>query len=138
MKLSTFTIDLGSLEPYFEHSVRNLGVILDTDFKLEKQINSEVKSSLFHPRLLSKVKPFLSSRNVETAIHAFISTHLEYCNALYAGISSSSLSRLQLVQNSAARLLTRTRKWEHITPVLAALHLLPVRSRIDFNYVICF
>lgn len=40
-------------------------------------------------------------------------------DALYFGVSHSSLSRLQLVQNAAARLLARTSKREHITPVLA-------------------
>ena len=66
-------------------------------------------------------------------IHAFITTHLDYCNALYVGVNQSSLSRLQLVQNAAARLLTKTRKQEHISPVLAALHWLPVHFRINFK-----
>ena len=58
---------------------------------------------------------------------------LDYCNSLYIGINQVSISRLQLVQNAAARLLTGTRKREHITPVLASLHWLPVRYRIEFK-----
>ncbi|KAL3044853.1 hypothetical protein OYC64_013179 [Pagothenia borchgrevinki] len=34
---------------------------------------------------------------------------------------------LQYVQNSAARLLTRTKPWQHITPTLIHLHWLPVK-----------
>ncbi len=30
---------------------------------------------------------------------------MDYCNSLYAGVSQSLLTRLQLVQNAAARLL---------------------------------
>ncbi len=41
-----------------------------------------------------------------------------------------------MVQNAAARLLTGTRKREHITPILASLHWLPVRFRIDFKILI--
>ncbi len=37
---------------------------------------------------------------------------------------------MQLIQNAAARILTRTRKYEHITPVLRSLHWLPVTFRI--------
>ena len=48
----------------------------------------------------------------------------------------TSLGRLQLIQNSAARLLTKTKKREHITPVLAALHWLPVTFRIDFKVLL--
>ena len=102
--------------------VTNLGVRIDRDLKLDKQINSVVKSSFFQLRLLAKVKPFLSFNDFEKVIHSFISTKLDYCNALYIGVSKASLSRLQLVQNAAARLLTRTGRREHITPVLASLH----------------
>ena len=69
-------------------------------------------------------------------MHAFISSRLDYCNALYKGIGQQALSRLQLVQNSAARLLTGTKKREHITPVLASLHWLPVNFRIDFKILL--
>lgn len=52
------------------------------------------------------------------------------------GVSQSSLARLQLVQNAAARLLTRVKKHQHITPVLASLHWLPVRFRIKFKILL--
>jgi len=35
----------------------------------------------------------------------------------------------------AARLITRTRRREHITPVLRELHWLPVRQCIDFKFL---
>ena len=44
--------------------------------------------------------------------------------------------RHNMVQNSAARLLTGTRRREHITPVLAQLHWLPVKYRIDFKILL--
>lgn len=75
---------------------------------------------------------FLSFNDLEVVIHAFISIRLDYCNSLYAGINQFSLSRLQLVQNAAARFLAGTKKREPITPVLASLHWLPVKFRVDF------
>ena len=51
-------------------------------------------------------------------------------------IEQSGLRRLQLVQNAAARLLTGTKKRDHITPVLASLHWLPVNFRIDFKVLL--
>ena len=45
------------------------------------------------------------------------------------------LIRLQCVQNSAARLVTRTKTQDHITPELRDLQWLSVSSRIDFNMV---
>ncbi len=81
-----------------------------------------VRASFLQLRVLTKVKPFLSSSDFEKVIHAFISSRLDYCNSPYSGVSQSLLSRLQLVQNAAAQLLTGTRKREHISPVLASLH----------------
>uniref|UniRef100_A0A8C5I3C7 Reverse transcriptase domain-containing protein n=1 Tax=Gouania willdenowi TaxID=441366 RepID=A0A8C5I3C7_GOUWI len=128
--------DLGSLQKYLHPKVTSLGVTIDSDFKFDKQINGVLKSGFYHLRLLSKVKPFLSFNLFEQVVHAFISSRLDYCNALYSGISQKALYRLQLVQNAAARLLTGTKKREHITPILASLHWLPVKFRIDFKILL--
>ncbi len=116
--------------------MKNLGVVFDEHLKFDRQINSVVKSSFFQLRLLSKAKSFLSFKNLEKVIHAFITSKLDYCNSHYTGISQTALSRLQLVQNAAARLLTRSHKRDHITPVLQSLHWLPVRYRVDFKILL--
>jgi hypothetical protein len=38
--------------------------------------------------------------------HAFITSRMDYCNALYYGITAGLASRLQSVQNAATRLFT--------------------------------
>jgi len=66
-------------------------------------------------------------------VHAFISCHLDYCNALLYSIADGQLQRLQSVKNATARLVTGTRRTDHITPVLQSLHWLPVRQRVTFK-----
>ena len=46
------------------------------------------------------------------------------------------LHKLQMIQNSAARLVTGTHRRDHITPVLFKLHWLPVRYRIEFKLLV--
>lgn len=49
------------------------------------------------------------------AVHTFDMSCLDYCCFLYCGISKSHIAHLQLVQNSAVRLLARCLKHDHIT-----------------------
>ena len=114
-------------------TVRSLGVVLDSSLKLEKHINTVVKSSFFHLKLLSRVKHFLSPIELEKVIHAFVLSRLDYCNSLYIELPQFSITRLQMVQNAAARFLTGTRKYEHITPILMSLNWLPVHYRVHMK-----
>ena len=43
-------------------------------------------------------------------MHAFISSRLDYCSSIFAGVSGQLLHKLQVVQNAAARLVTGARK----------------------------
>jgi hypothetical protein len=63
-------------------------------------------------------------------LQAFISSRLDYCNALY---SVTCLKILQRIQNNAARIYSSRRKTKHISPVLRELHWLPVAARIKFQ-----
>ena len=54
----------------------------------------------------------------------------------YCGLPAHTIKKLQHVQNAEARLVTFTRRYDHITPVLFNLHLLPVNQHIIFK-ILC-
>ena len=78
----------------------------------------------------------LSAADAETLIYAFVSSILDNCNALFSGLPNYTTKSLQLVQNAAARLLTRTRRFDHITPILATLHWLLITFRSDLKVLL--
>ena len=86
--------------------------------------------------LVSSLMRSLSFDAAKLLVQVFISTRLDYCNSLMYGISDNLNRRLQAVQNAAARLITSTRRCEHITPVLQQLHWLPVRQRVHFKLAV--
>ncbi len=78
----------------------------------------------------------LSMSNVEMLIHAFMTSRLNFSNALLGGCSARLIKKLQMVQNAAARVLPRTRKYDHISPVMSTLHWLPIKHRIDLQILL--
>ena len=60
-------------------------------------------------------------------------SRLHCCNSFLSGCSRFLLSRLQKVQNSAAKLIFKARKHDYVQPLLQALRWLPVQARIDYN-----
>ncbi len=78
----------------------------------------------------------LSMSNAEILINAFMTSRLDICNALLGGCSARLINKLQMVQNAAARVLTRTRKYDHISPVMSTLHWLPIKYNLDFKILL--
>ena len=86
--------------------------------------------------LPSSVASGLDRHSLECLTHAFISSRLDNGNALLCGLNADQFRRLQLLQNSTARMLTRTPRRDHITPVLQDLHWLPVKARVQYKVLL--
>ena len=114
-------------------SARNLGVLFQSDLSLNDHISSTVKSAYFQLHCISKIRGCLDKATTAKLVHAFVTSRLDFCNSLLTGAPAHLLKRLQLVQNSAARLVCRERRNCHVTPLLSDLHWLPIKQRIDFK-----
>ncbi len=101
---------LGVLASNIHKEARNLGVTFDSDLSFDAQVTKVLQSCFSQLRQLTKLKSILSRSDLEKVIHAFITSRLDYCNALYSGISKRNIQRLQLIQNAAARFLTGTKR----------------------------
>ena len=115
---------------------RNIGVIFDTSMSMDNHIAAICKSAFYHLRNISRIRKYLSFHTAEMLVHAFVSSRLDFCNSLLFGLPKQSLKKLQHVQNVAARIVTLTRKCEHITPVLYNLHWLPIEERVIFKMLL--
>ena len=116
----------------FSKSARNLGFVFDQSMKMDIQISNMSRAAYNVIRKISHIRKYLNKSTTEKLLHAFLTSRLDYCNILLSGIPDYQLSHIQRFQITAASLITRTRKYDHITPVLEALHWLPVRERIKY------
>jgi hypothetical protein len=103
---------------------------------LDQHVTNICKTCFFHLRKIAKIRDYLSTADTETLVNSLITSKLDSCNSLLYGLPKFMIDRLQNVQNSAARLIARRRKFDHITPVMKELHWLPVSQRIIYKILL--
>ena len=98
---------------------------------MKQHIRNTCRTAAFGISRISKLRKYLNRQSTQRLIHADVTSHLDYCNGLNFGLPNSTISPLQRIQT--ARLITQTRKYEHITPVLRSVHWLPILTRFQFK-----
>ena len=129
-------IKVGNTSIYTIMSVKNPGVTLDTNMTMHPHVNQIVRAAYFHLRSISKIRRFINYDTCASVVQALVISILDYANAVLIGLPENTPLKLQLVQNSAARMITTTRRRDHVTPILKQLHWLPVYLRI-VHKVLC-
>ena len=95
-------------------------------------INHICKSSFDALYRMGKLHSLLDIACIEKLVHAFISSRLDYCNSILYGCLSYEIQKLQSVQNAAARLITHSKKYDYITPILKEVHWHYVEEKIIY------
>ena len=94
-----------------------------------KLANNQIRKIILKRRMLDQ-------KTAEMLVHAFITSRLDYCNALLYDLTETLLSKVQRVHHIAARVVTQTPPRDHITPVMRDLYWLPVRKRSIYKILL--
>ena len=127
---------IGNTTVVCEPQVKNLGVIFDQVMSMRQHVNYTSRTARFHLRHISRIRRYIPEESCKLVVQSLVTSRLDYSNGLLYGIPKSAVSILQSVQNSAARIVTKTAPREHITPVLRELHWLPVDRRIEYKILL--
>ena len=117
-------------------SVKSLGVFMDRDLSINSHISKMLQAGFSAFRQIRSIKKCLSYESFRTLAVALILSRIDYCNTLLAGLPEKQLRRVQSLINTTARLITGTRKFDHITPVLKKLHCVKVRDRVVYKILL--
>ena len=117
-------------------AARNIGVVFDKTHQFKRHIISTCQSIFMHIQRIGRIRKYLSKKTCLKLVYSVLSAKLDYCNALLNGLPNTQLRLLQRAQNAAARLITRSKKFDHISPILKQLHWLPVNYRIQFKILL--
>ena len=98
-------IDVAGTVVPFRDSVKLLGVTLDSTLTMDQHVTRVVRSCNYHTRALRHIRPLLTLNVAKMLAHSIVSLRLDYTNALLHGTSDRNLGRLQVAQNSLARVV---------------------------------
>ena len=132
-------LSVGQSQISFSSSVRNLGVIFDNKLSMRDHINKVCQAAYLELRRIGSIRHVLSTQATQILVTSLVLSRLDYGNSLLAGIPNTLLSKLQKVQNYAAKLISRAPKLTSSSSLLQKLHWLPISQRIDYKLsVLCF
>ncbi|KAK7096607.1 hypothetical protein V1264_005883 [Littorina saxatilis] len=133
------SVQVGNTDISFSSSARNLGFTISSDMTLNKHISNICRSAYFELCKIATIRHTLSVQTTNTLVCSLVLSKLDYCNSLLSGCPLYLLHKLQKVQNSAARLILKARKKDHVTPLRRTLHWLPIQARIEYKLsTLCF
>ena len=120
----------------FTSSTKNLGFIFDRNLSFSEQIKSVKKHCFKLLRQIRKLRFIFTQDQVKLIVNSLVVCKLDYCNALYWGITDKNLRQLQLIQNAAAKAVMGLYKHDSLGNTLSQLHWLPVHHRIVFKILL--
>ena len=94
----------------------NIGVLFDEFLSMAPQVTAICKSAFYHLRKISLIRKYLTVGAAQLLVNALVTSKLDYCNSLLYRSPKYLIKQLQRVQNAAARVVTVSPKFCHITP----------------------
>ena len=116
VKIPNIQIGYSEIQPV--SVVRNIGAQLDETLSMRSHVNSLCSRAHFYLRNIRNIRHLQDRRTTATLVHAYVTSRLDNGNALLGGLPQTLLSKVERVQDAAARLVCLTDRREHITPVL--------------------
>jgi len=101
---------------------RNIGAMFDKTLSMNDHIAQTCKNAWYHLRQIGEIRSYLDIEATQTLMHSFVTSRLDAFNGLLYGIPKQQIAKLQRIQNAAARIVTLSKKADHITPILYKLH----------------
>ena len=131
--VDNINIKIGSSDINVVSSVTNLGVRLDRNLKMTAQTSHLMSSCAYQLKLVNCIRASFDVQLAERVVNAIFTSRLDYCNYLLADLTIQDFTRLQRLQNTAARCVLM-RPWDFsTTDLLCELFLLPVRQQLHYK-----
>ena len=113
-KVESKDININSVEIKGQKCIKYLGSLLDETLSFSNLISLKCKKAMFNIKRIPKIRKSIDKETANLIMVSLVITHLDYANGILIGITKSELTRLQKIQNIAAKKYVT--KQERIVP----------------------
>ena len=114
-------------------SAKDLGVSLDPNLTYNNHIANVAPSCFSKLCQSNRVRSSFDSKTLNTLVNSLVFNKMTYCSSVWANTSASNINKLQLIQNFGCKIVTNTKKFEHVMPLLHQLNWLTVKDTLIFR-----
>jgi len=94
------------------------------------------KACNYHIWALRHIRHLLTHDVANTLACSIVGARIDYCNSILHSASTSSITKLQRLKNSLARVVLQQPRQTHAEPLLRSLHWLPVEHRVTYKLAV--
>jgi len=117
-------------------SMRVLDVTLDRRLTFDNHASAVAQSCNYHARAIRYIRHLLTLDLAQTLACSLILSRIDYCNSVLYGAPSSTIQKLQRVQNGAADIVLQAPRRTVVNSLLQTLHWLPVEQHINYKLAV--
>ena len=120
---------------FASHNVCVLGVVISSDLSLEKHASNVSATGFHHLRQLRRIQRSVNRDSAATLVRAFVTSRVDYCNAVFVVAPKVMTNKLQRILNTAACVVTATRKFDRSLSQLlhTELRWLDILERVKYK-----
>ena len=129
------SININGEEIVRANITKYLGAYLDSKLDFKEHIKTKCKAAMLNIYKIRAARRNLTRSACNKLMVSLVLSHLDYANSLLGNLLKTSINKMQLVQNIAARITLGRRKYDSATSCLQKLHWLPIQQRIEFKII---
>ena len=135
-KCKTKTLNVNNMEIKLADKIKYLGVLLDPKLNFKQHITSKCQTAMLNIQQIKNIRHLLTQKATEILVLGTVMSHLDYCNSILVGLPDVAISKMQHIQNIAAKNVVLNGvalKDSNSRSILAELHWLPICRRIEYK-----
>ena len=117
-------------------AIKPLGVTLDSRLTFTAHVTAVCNVCYYHIWALWHIRHLLTPDVVNTLACSIFGARIDYCNSILYGASTSSITKLQRLQNSLARVVMQQPRRTHAESLITVTSLAALEHRVTYKLAV--